>query len=222
MNINAEQKKMYFTETALALNREGFHTETILGGTLGVWLDDEPLCEVSEVGGIIYRGENIATPERVAAKDKAYRIVSVTAEYMKQMEQAPPLKAVGLEDQYKLLAEFNSTVFAGMYGRYGVQFVTWERDHDGAGLHWGHYFRGNYDGAKQDFATRSGLISEQQLFGKLSCDDTASLYSLSSHSYTQWGQLGEILGGVRFPEGGASRWLVQPPMIRGVVSNRIK
>lgn len=134
MNINAEQKKMYFTETALALNREGFHAETILGGTLGVWLDDEPLCEVGEVGGITYRGENISTPERVAAKDKAYRIVSTTAEYMKQMEQAPLLKAVGLEDQYKLLAEFNGTVFAGMYSRYGVQFVTWERDHDGTGL----------------------------------------------------------------------------------------
>lgn len=162
--MNAEQKKMYFAETALALNREGFHAETILGGTLGVWLDDEPLCEVSEVGGITYRGENIATPEREAAKDKAYRIVSSTAQYMKQMELAPPLKAVGLEDQYKLLAEFNGTVFAGMYSKHGVQFVTWERDHDGAGLHWGHYFSGNYDSAKHDFATRSSLISEQQLF----------------------------------------------------------
>ena len=26
---------------------------------------------------------------------------------------------------------------------------------------------------------------------------------------------------MRFPEGGANRWLVLPPMIRGVVSNRI-
>ena len=112
--MNAEQKKMYFTETALALNREGFHAETILGGKLGVWLDNEPLCEVNEVGGITYRGENIATPERETAKDKAYRIVSSTAQYMKQMEQAPPLKAVGLEDQYKLLAEFNGTVLAGI------------------------------------------------------------------------------------------------------------
>ena len=54
--MNAEQKKMYFTETAIVLKREGFHAEKILGGTLGVWLDDEPLCEVSEVGGITYRG----------------------------------------------------------------------------------------------------------------------------------------------------------------------
>lgn len=28
----------------------------------------------------------------------------------------------------------------------------------------GHYFTSNYEGAKQDFATRSGLIPEQQLF----------------------------------------------------------
>ena len=74
MNMNAEQKKMYFTETAFALNREGFHVETILSGTLGVWLDDEPLCEVSEIGGITYRGENISTAEREAAKDKASRM----------------------------------------------------------------------------------------------------------------------------------------------------
>ena len=77
--MNAEQKKMYFTETALALNREGFHAEMILGGTLGVWLNDEPLCEVSEIGGITYRGENISTKEREAAKDKASSIRSCTA-----------------------------------------------------------------------------------------------------------------------------------------------
>lgn len=162
--MNAEQKKMYFTETALVLNREGFHAEKILGGTLGVWLDDEPLCEVSEVGGITYRGENIATPEREAAKDKAYRIVSTTAEYMRQMEQAPPLRLNGLTGDYRVLADFNGTVLAGTNSKYGVQFVTWDWDHDRKGVSHGHYFTGNYDGAKQDFATRSGLISEQQLF----------------------------------------------------------
>lgn len=162
--MNAEATKRYFTETALVLNREGFHVETISDGTLGVWLDDQPLCEVCKVGGITYRGENIFTPERMAAKDKVYRIVSTTAEYMRQMEQAPPLKASGLEDGYKVLADFNGAVLAGRNGRYGVQFVTWEWDIDGAGVHWGHYYEGNYVAAKQDFAIRSGLISEHQLF----------------------------------------------------------
>ena len=162
--MNAEQKKLYFTETALALSREGFHTEKIPGGTLGVWLDDEPLCEVSKVGGITYRRENIATPEREAAKDKAYKIVCTTAEYVRQMEQAPPLKLNGLTGDYKILADFNGTVLAGTHSKYGVRFVTWDWDHDRKGVSHGHYFTGNYDGAKQDFATRSGLIAEQQLF----------------------------------------------------------
>lgn len=38
-----------------------------------------------------------------------------------------------------------------------------------------------------------------------------ALVLLPSHSYTQWGQLGEILGGVRVPMGAAKRRFVQPP-----------
>ena len=164
MNITAEQKKMYFTETAIALRREGFKVEPSVGGRLAVWLDDHPLCEVDQIGGITYRSDNIPTPEYVAAKDKAYRIVCNTAEYMKQMEQAPPLKVSDLPDRYKVLADFNDVVLAGAHGKYGVEFVTWDWDHDRKGLSHGHYFNGNYEGAKQDFATRSGLIPEQQLF----------------------------------------------------------
>ena len=92
MSITTEEKKKYFAETALALSRAGFHVEEIPDNKLGVWLDEQPLCEVGEIGGITYRSDNISTPERMAAKDKAYQIVRNTAEYMRQMEQAPPLK----------------------------------------------------------------------------------------------------------------------------------
>ena len=74
---------------------------------------------------------------------------------------------------------------------------------------------------RRPYKVTSGTHSAQSSFGKLSCDDTVSLYSLSSHSFTQWGQLGEILGGVRVPEGGASRRSARSPTIREVVSNRI-
>ena len=90
MSITTEEKKKYFAETALALSRAGFHVEEIPDNKLGVWLDEQPLCEVGEIGGITYRSDNISTPERMAAKDKAYQIVRNTAEYMRQMEQAPP------------------------------------------------------------------------------------------------------------------------------------
>lgn len=164
MSVSAEEKKRYFQETAIALRREGFKVEPSVGGRLAVWLNDHPLCEVDQIGGITYRSDNIPTPEYVAAKDKAYRIVCSTAEYMKQMEQAPPLKVSDLPDRYKVLADFNGVVLAGAYSKYGVEFVTWDWDHDRKGLSHGHYFTGNYEGAKQDFATRSGLIPEQQLF----------------------------------------------------------
>lgn len=164
MSVSAEEKKKYFQETAIVLRREGFRIEPSIGGRLGVWLDDHPICEVDQIGGITYRRDNIPTPEYVTAKDKAYRVVCNTAEYMRQMEQAPPLKVSDLPDRYKVLADFNGVVLAATQGKYGVEFVTWDWDHDRKGLSHGHYFTGNYEGAKRDFATRSGLIPEQQLF----------------------------------------------------------
>ena len=164
MSVSAEEKKKYFQETAIVLRREGFRIEPSIGGRLGVWLDDHPICEVDQIGGITYRSDNIPTPEYVTAKDKAYRVVCNTAEYMRQMEQAPPLKVSDLPDRYKVLADFNGVVLAATQGKYGVEFVTWDWDHDRKGLSHGHYFTGNYEGAKRDFATRSGLIPEQQLF----------------------------------------------------------
>ena len=81
---------------------------------------------------------------------------------MRNTEQAPPLKAESLDDRYKVLADFNSTVLAGRESQYGVQFVTWDWDFDRAGLSHGHYWGDQYMSAKQDFATRSGLIDEAQ------------------------------------------------------------
>ena len=80
------------------------------------------------------------------------------------MEAAPQLKASGLEGDYRILADFNGTVLAGSHSKYGVQFVTWDWDYGRTGVAHGHYFMENYDGAKQDFATRSGLIQKEQFF----------------------------------------------------------
>ena len=43
---------------------------------------------------------------------------------MTLIEQAPDLKADGLGENYKLLAEFNGAVLAGHPGRYGVEFTN--------------------------------------------------------------------------------------------------
>ena len=80
------------------------------------------------------------------------------------MEAAPQLKASGLDGDYRILADFSGTVLAGTPSKHGVQFVTWDWDYDRTGVVHGHYFMENYDAAKQDFATRSGLIQKEQLF----------------------------------------------------------
>lgn len=42
--------------------------------------------------------------------------------------------------------------------------MTWEYDFDRRGVHAGHYFMQLYEGAKQDFAARAGLVNRQRLF----------------------------------------------------------
>ena len=83
---------------------------------------------------------------------------------MRIFERAPALKAIGLDDTYKVLADFGDAVLAGQLGKKGARFVTWKWDFDRRGVHAGHYFMENYEAAKQDFAVRAGLVNEQRLF----------------------------------------------------------
>ena len=164
MSISAEEKVCYLREAAIVLAKEGFQLDEVHTDRLCILLDGSPLCEVTESGGVAYRNEDIDEPERIAAKDKVYEIVRTTAEYMRQMEMAPFLKADGLEDGYKVLADFNGTVLAGVQSKHGVHFVTWDWAYGHTGVCHGHYFMENYAGAKQDFAIRSGLIQKERLF----------------------------------------------------------
>ena len=104
----------YLREAAIVLAKEGFQLDEVHTDRLCILLDGSPLCEVTESGGVAYRNEDIDEPERIAAKDMVYEIVRTTAEYMRQMATAPALKADGLENGYKVLADFNGTVLAGV------------------------------------------------------------------------------------------------------------
>ena len=159
-----DSQTRYLREAAIVLAKEGFQSDEIHADRLCIQLDGSPLCEVTETGGVAYRNEDIDEPERIAAKDKVYEIVKTTAEYMRQLETAPSLKADGLEDGYKVLADFNGTVLAGVQSKHGVHFVTWDWAYGHTGVCHGHYFMENYAGAKQNFAIRSGLIQKEQLF----------------------------------------------------------
>ena len=133
-------------------------------GLIHVRWNEKQLCSVDRDGIVRFRPADIAGPE----VDKQLRTVTQMAgqvkEYMRIFERAPALKAVGLEDTFKVLADFGDAVLAGQLGKKGAKFVTWEWDFDRKGVHAGHYHMENYEAAKLDFAVRAGLINEQRLF----------------------------------------------------------
>lgn len=159
-------RKQYFEELHIALTREGFTSQPKQGELLPVEWGGLPLCRITADGGVRYWQEDVATPERKRACERATDLACTVREYMTLLEQAPPLQAQSLTDDYRLLADFNGAVLAAHPTRFGVQFVTWDWSFDHTGLNQGNYFQENYVGAKQDFAIRAGLISKQQIFNQ--------------------------------------------------------
>ena len=159
-------RKQYFEELHIALTREGFTSQPKQGELLPVEWGGLPLCRITADGGVRYWQEDVATPERKRACERATDLACTVREYMTLLEQAPTLQAQSLTDDYRLLADFNGAVLAAHPTRLGVQFVTWDWSFDHTGLNQGNYFQENYVGAKQDFAIRAGLISKQQIFNQ--------------------------------------------------------
>ena len=165
MNDQNEPAQLRFLEeTAIRLRQNGFTVEPIEDHHLPVRWEKGRLCRVSGKGSVLYWQENVDSIRAQDALQTVIDTVKMTSEYMAILETAPRLKAGGLDGDYRILADFGGTVLAGTPSKYGVQFVTWDWDYDRTGVVHGHYFTENYDAAKQDFATRSGLIQKEQLF----------------------------------------------------------
>ena len=158
------QKERFLQEVEQKLLRKELDARLLENGLLHVSWNEQPLCSGDRDGIVRFRPADIMGPD----VDKQLRTVIQTAgqvkEYMRIFERAPELKAIGLEDSYKVLADFCDAVLAGQLGKKGARFVTWEWDFDRQGVHAGHYFMENYEAAKLDFAARAGLINEQRLF----------------------------------------------------------
>ena len=165
MNDQNETAQLRFLEeTAIRLRQNGFTVEPIEDHHLPVCWEKGRLCRISGKGSVFYRREDADTPQAEDALFRVEDIAAKTLEYMTAMESAPQLKASGLDEDYRILADFGDTVLAGTPSKYGVQFVTWEWDFDRKGVHYGHYFQDDYEAAKRDFTVRSGLVQKDALF----------------------------------------------------------
>ena len=158
------QKERFLREVEQKLLRRELDARLLDDGLLHVRWSEKPLCLVDSDGIVRFRAADITGAE----VDRQLRTVTQTAgqvkEYMRIFERAPMLKVVGLEESYKVLADFGDAVLAGRSCKTGAKFVTWSWDFDRKGVHAGHYFMENYEAAKKDFAVRAGLLESQRLF----------------------------------------------------------
>ena len=159
-------KEQYFNELARRLREEGIETAQSEENRLDVLLNGCPAFFVSPSSDVFLLP---AGDRQLEVSELYYRVGQLADEvygYVEAVEQAPLLHASGLQEEFHLLADFGGAVLAGRErgDNQGYQFVTWIWDYRRTGVSHGHYFEENFQGAKEDFAVRSGLISNAQLF----------------------------------------------------------
>lgn len=160
------ENNAYFKELSRILRKHDIENGPVENGRLIIRMDGQPVGRI-EHGAIRYLAPgDLQTPEASEAFQKAVPYAEMVTEYMDGLERAPLLKADGLSSRFYLLADFNGTVLAGkkMDGDYEMQFATWDWDSNRTSLEQGHYYYDNYEGAKADFAERSGLIQKGRQF----------------------------------------------------------
>lgn len=156
----------FLSELKRQLTKNGIPSADPINERLPVLFGGKPIIYARKDGEVFF-DRNV---QQICGADELYhtvaRLASVVLEYTDLVEQSPLLKADSLQGDFRLLADFNGAVLAGRKRpeNAGYQFVTWNWDYGHTGVTLGHYFEENYLGAKEDFATRSGLIRKEQIF----------------------------------------------------------
>lgn len=132
--------------------------------------DGRDLCDINCIEGTITY-YNTSDREEI---DLIRDLINDLQEQERIFTRAEPLQVEGLK-HYKVLAEYNNVIFAAcesesinssMQRVNSYQYVTWEKDNGGAGVHTGNYFSDNYSGAKENFAIRAGIFRKSKLFSE--------------------------------------------------------
>ena len=145
-----------------------------------VLLNNQPVLSVSAGCYVFLLPAGSNQPEAGELYHKVAQTADEVYAYVEAVQTAPLLHASGLSEKFHLLADFGGAVLAGreLENGWGYQFVTWIWDHDRTGVSHGHYYEEDFQGAKQDFAVRSGLISKAQLF---SPEELTQLYRATDY-----------------------------------------
>ena len=170
----------YFAELARRLRAAGITAGRPEKNRLTVLLNNQPVLSVSAGSDVFLLPAGSNQPEAGELYHKVAQTADEVYAYVEAVQTAPLLHASGLSEEFHLLADFGGAVLAGreLENGWGYQFVTWIWDHDRTGVSHGHYYEEDFQGAKQDFAVRSGLISKAQLF---SPEELTQLYRATDY-----------------------------------------
>lgn len=159
-------REKYFPELSRRLREKGIEASLANTQKLYVLLHGQPVLYVSPASDVFLLPAGSKNEEA----SELYHQVAVTADevygYVEAVQTAPLLHASDLHEDFHLLADFGGAVLAGQERENGLgyQFVTWVWAYERQGVCHGHYYEGDFQSAKRDFAVRSGLISNAQLF----------------------------------------------------------
>ena len=170
----------YFAELARRLRAAGITAGHPEKNRLTVLLNNQPVLSVSAGSDVFLLPAGSNQPEAGELYHKVAQTADEVYAYVEAVQTAPLLHASGLSEKFHLLADFGGAVLAGreLENGWGYQFCTWIWDHDRTGVSHGHYYEEDFQGAKQDFAVRSGLISKAQLF---SPEELTQLYRATDY-----------------------------------------
>lgn len=159
-------RKIYFSELSRRLREKGIETSLADTQKLDILLRGRPVLFVSSNSDIFLLPAGSQNEEASDLYHQVAVVADEVYEYVEAMQGTPILHATGLNEEFHLLADFGGAVLAGREREngQGYQFVTWTWDYGRRGVSHGHYYEGDFQSAKQDFAVRSGLISKAQFF----------------------------------------------------------
>lgn len=156
--------KNFFKELSRILAKHDIETAPPERNAMPILINGRSVCHVEPSGDMCIFPGDLRSPEGDELYHKVAPFSQMVKEYLTAIERAPLLKATALDEDFRLLAEYNGAVLAVLDTEFGYKFATWERDFEGTGLYNGGYYLDGYTAAKQDFSIRAGLIEKQRLF----------------------------------------------------------
>lgn len=172
--------QQFFEELSRCLRKEQIESHNQEDRRLEIFLHGQPALFVSPEHDVFLLPAESNNPEANELYHRVAGMAGEVYEYVEAVQNAPLLGASSLKNPFHLLADFGGAVLAGKElsdGR-GYQFNTWIWNYDRTTLIYGHNYAGDFQSAKQDFAVRSGLISNASLFSK---EELTELYRATEH-----------------------------------------